>query len=94
MLFLLASNIMRTTLDLDLPILKELKAFSKSNSFSLGKAATALLAEALSAHKVKAKKKAPPKFKWHSQNMGPAKIDISDKEALYKILDQEFYPKK
>ncbi|MDH4470440.1 MAG: antitoxin [Verrucomicrobiae bacterium] len=92
MLFLLASNIMRTTLDLDLPILKELKAFSKSNSFSLGKAATALLAEALSAHK--AKRKAPPRFKWHSKNMGPAKIDISDKEALYKILDQEFYQKK
>jgi hypothetical protein len=28
------------------------------------------------------------------KNMGPAKIDISDKEALYKILDQEFYQKK
>jgi len=91
MLFLLASNIMRTTLDLDLTILKELKAFSKSHSFSLGKAATALLAEALSAHK--AKKKAPPPFKWHSQPMG-AKIDILDKDALYRILDEEFYQKK
>jgi len=86
MLFSVASSIMRTTLDLDLPILNELKAFSKSNSFSLGKAATQLLMEALAMHKTK--KKVPPKFKWHSQPMG-AKIDISDKEALYKILDQD-----
>ncbi|MFZ4116675.1 MAG: hypothetical protein ACOYK6_08170 [Chthoniobacterales bacterium] len=84
---------MRTTLDLELPILKELKAFSKSHSFSLGKAATALLAEALSAHKAKAKKKSPPPFKWHSQPMG-AKIDILDKDALYRILDEEYYQKK
>lgn len=36
----------------------------------------------------------PKKFKWHSQPMGPAKIDILDKDALYRILDEEFYPKK
>ena len=87
MLFLLTSRIMRTTLDLDLPILKELKAFSKSHSYSLGKAATQLLMEALAMHKTK-KKKVLPTFKWNSQPMG-AKIDILDKDALYKILDQD-----
>ena len=77
---------MRTTLDLEAPILKELKAFSKSHSLSLGKSATQLLMKALVMHK--AEKKALPKFKWYSQPMG-AKIDISDKETLYKILDQD-----
>ena len=84
---------MRTTLDIEAPILKELKIFSKQHHFSLGKAVTALLAEALSAHKAKAKKKSPQPFKWYSQPMG-AKIDILDKDALYRILDEEFYPKK
>ncbi len=92
MLFFLASRIMRTTVDIELPILKELKSFSKQHHFSLGKAVSSLLAEALSAHK--AKKKSPPKFQWYSRNMGPAKIDILDKDALYSILDEEFYQKK
>jgi hypothetical protein len=87
MRFFLALNIMRTTLDLETPIFKELKAFSKSRSFSLGKAATQLLMKALAMHKTK--KKAPPKFQWIAKPMGPAKIDISDKEALYNVLDQD-----
>ena len=93
MLFLLVPNSMRTTLDIAPSVLKELKTFSKQHDISLGKAATSLLAEALSAHKAKAKKKAPPPFKWYSQPMG-AKIDILDKDALYRILDEEFYQKK
>ncbi|MEI6416187.1 MAG: hypothetical protein WCO92_00525 [Verrucomicrobiota bacterium] len=85
---------MRTTVDIELPILKELKSFSKQHNFSLGKAVTSLLAEALSADKAKTKKKSPPKFKWYSRDMGPAKIDLLDKDALYRILDEEFYQKK
>lgn len=93
MLFFLASSIMRTTLDIEAPILKELKAFSKQHHSSLGKAVSSLLAEALSAHKAKAKKKSPAPFKWYSQPMGPAKIDILDKEALSRIFDEKYYPK-
>jgi hypothetical protein len=40
----------------------------------------------------KAKKKATPEFQWITKPMGPAKIDILDKEALYKILDQDDFP--
>lgn len=93
MLVLLASFIMRTTVDIELPILKELKAFSKQHHFSLGKAVTSLLAEALSARKANEKKKSPPKFKWYAKPMG-AKIDLSDKETLHRILDAEFCPRK
>lgn len=77
---------MRTTLDIEIPILKELKALSKSRRCSLGQMASQLLAKALSQQKTE--KKTPKKFQWISQPMG-AKIDIADKEALYKILDQD-----
>ena len=76
---------MRTTIDLEVPILKELKAFSRSQGSSLGKITTQLLAEALAMHK--SAKKSPPKFQWISHSMG-AKVDLADKEALYSILDQ------
>ncbi len=76
---------MRTTIDLEIPILKELKDFSRSRGSSLGKITTQLLTEALAMHK--SAKKSPPPFQWISHSMG-AKIDFSDKEALYNILDQ------
>jgi len=79
---------MRTTCDLALPILKELKAFSKSHSFSFGKAVTQLLMEALTMHQAN-KKKASSTFQWRSQPIRQAKGDLLDKEALYKILDQD-----
>ena len=85
MLFFSASCIMRTTLDLDLPILRELKNLSQSCGESLGTVATRLLAEALSAKK--REKVVTPKLHWISRPMG-AKVDLSDKDALYKILDQ------
>lgn len=84
---------MRTTVDIEAPILIEFKTFSKQHHFSQGKAVNSLLAEALSAHKAKAKKKSPAPFKWYSKPMGPAKIDILDKEALHRILDTEFIQK-
>ncbi len=28
-----------------------------------------------------------PPLKWHSQPMGPTKIDLEDKEAVWEILD-------
>lgn len=76
---------MRTTLDLDKPVLEGLKALQKSEGRSLSQLASQLLAEALAQYR---KKKAPAKkFAWKSQAMG-ARIEIADKEALYRVLDQ------
>lgn len=83
---------MGITLDIAAPVLKELKIFCKVHQLSLREAVNQLLAEALSAHKVKANKKSTAPFKWHSQPMG-AKIDILDQEALYKIFDTPSYSK-
>ena len=77
---------MRTTLDLEKPVLEGLKALQKSEGRSLSQLASQLLAEALVQYR---KKKSPTKkLAWNSQVMG-ARIDIADKEALYRALDQQ-----
>lgn len=84
----------RTTLDVDAPILKELKKLQKREKKSLGRLATELLAQAL---KERGRGPKPPPFRWISQPMG-LKIDLTDKEALYSILDADLirrlYPER
>ena len=75
---------MRTTLDLEKPVLDALKARGAKEGTSLGKLASRLLAEAM-AREDSGKKSAPP-FRWISTDMG-AKIDLADKDALYRLLD-------
>ncbi len=75
---------MRTTLDLEKPILEALKERGQREKISLSKLASRLLAEAMAADK--ANKSNPKQLHWVSAPMG-AKVDLSDKEALYRILD-------
>ncbi len=74
----------RTTIDIDNPILMEVKNLQKREGRSIGKIVSQLLSEALAQRKHRTK---APRFKWRSRRMG-ALIDISDKDALYKILDR------
>lgn len=75
---------MRTTLDLADPVLRELKQVSKEDGESLGEVASRLLADALS---VRARgRKIKTKLDWSSQPMR-AKIDLADKDAIYRALD-------
>lgn len=75
----------RTTLDIESPILEEVRALQRREGRSMGRIVTELLAEALAARK---RAPAPPRLKWHSQPMG-ALVDIDDKEAVYAILDED-----
>lgn len=75
---------MRTTLDLEKPVLDGLRKLQKEEKLPLGKIASRLLAEAL-AGKPPAQHKRP--FKWMSAEMG-AKVDLADKDALYRELDR------
>lgn len=79
----------RTTLDIDDPILQELKDLQAKEKKSLGQLATELIADALSR---RAKSKKPKKFKWISGNLKP-RIDLEDKEALNRILDEDLIRK-
>lgn len=75
---------MRTTLDIDEPVLTELKNLQRAKNQSLGKLASELLASALAARNTHAEAPAVPK--WNAKAMG-AKVDLDDKEAVYAILD-------
>ncbi|MGH8523271.1 MAG: antitoxin [Gammaproteobacteria bacterium] len=75
---------MRTTIDIDPPVLKELKRLQKAEKKPLGRLASELLVQALAARR---ERKAVAEFHWISQPMG-AKVDLADKEAIYQALDE------
>jgi len=80
---------MRTTVDIDDPVLKDLKRIQQKEGKSLGRLISDLLAQALGERK---SAKGPPKpAKWISKSMG-ARIDLSDHEALYAAMEREPQP--
>jgi hypothetical protein len=82
----LASNIMpRTTLDLDATILEELRHRAGVEGKSMGQLASELLAGCLS-EEVPTE---PRPLNWARKDMGPFKIDLEDKEAVWNLLDRE-----
>jgi hypothetical protein len=80
----LTSRIMRTTLDIDDPILRDLKLLQQREGQSLGRLVSDLLAQSLA--RQRAAQPAPNPFRWASQAMGP-RIDLRDKDALLDALD-------
>ena len=71
---------MRTTIDIDDSILKQLKDIQARDGRSRGRLVSDLLAQALAAEE---KEGVPPQpLSWIS-SPGPLLIDICDKEALY-----------
>ena len=80
---------MRTTVDIDDPILKDLKKIQEKEGKSLGRLISDLLAHAIGERK-SAKASAKP-ARWISKAMG-ARIDLSDREAVYDAMEQESQP--
>lgn len=78
---------MRTTLDLDKPVLEELKAWQKRDGRTLGKLASQILAEGLRERARSRVQEAPRKFHWRSQPLGP-KVNLADKEAVYRAMGE------
>jgi hypothetical protein len=76
----------RTTLNLDAPILRDLKRLQKREHKSLGRLVSDLLAQSLR----RAQSDVPPGpvFRWHSQPLGP-RVDLGDKEAMRALLDRD-----
>ena len=76
---------MRTTVDIDDPILREVKAIHKKQGRSMGAVVSELLADAL------ARRRTPrgrPVFRWTARPMR-ALVDLSDKDAVYAALDAD-----
>ena len=76
---------MRTTIDIDDPILKDLKRLQRREGKSLGRLVSDLLARALAEERRGAPPPAP-EFRWISRPMG-ARVDLSDKDALLDAMD-------
>ena len=82
---------MRTTVDIDDPVLRDLKKIQKKEGKSLGRLISDLLAQAIGERK---SAKAPTRpVKWISKSMG-ARIDLADHEALYAAMEREPQPKE
>jgi plasmid stability protein len=79
----LASRIMRTTLDIDDPILKKLKVIQARDGRSLGRLVSDLLAQALAGE---VKEAAPRYFAW-AASPGPLLVDLADKDAVHEALE-------
>jgi len=75
----------RTTIDIDAPILRDLKRRQKREGKSLGRLVSDLLAGALH-HKVG--QAGPSSFRWISRSMR-SRVDLADKEAVYAALDRQ-----
>ena len=74
----------RTTIDLDAPVLEELKRIQEEEGGSLGSVASSLLIDALAE-----RKKGGPvhRLRWKARPMG-ARVDLEDKEAIGAILHE------
>ena len=79
----LASRIMRTTLDIDDPILNKLKTIQARDGRSLGRLVSDLLAQALAGE---VKEAAPRYFTW-AASPGPLLVDLADKDAVHEALE-------
>lgn len=77
---------MRTTVNIDDPVLRDLKKLQKKEGKSLGRLVSDLLAHAIGERKSARAPARPPQ--WISKAMG-ARVDLADQEALYAAMEQE-----
>jgi plasmid stability protein len=86
MITTLASRIMpRTTFDLDATVLADLRRRAATEGKSMGQVASELLAGGLSEERPI---ESPP-LSWVSKDMGPFKVDLENKEAVWNLIDRE-----
>lgn len=74
----------RTTIDLDPAVIRRLHERAKLEGKSMGQVASELLVRVMATAEPE-----PPPFEWKSYSMGLPLIDLEDKDALYRILDEE-----
>jgi hypothetical protein len=85
MRIVVASRIMRTTIDLDPTVVMELKRRSKSAGKSMGQVASELLATSLSEQAGRPRN--PGGLTWIAKDLGRPLVDLEDKEAVRALFD-------
>jgi ribosomal 50S subunit-associated protein YjgA (DUF615 family) len=81
---------MRTTVDIDDPVLNDLKKLQKKEGKSLGRLISDLLAQAIGDRK--SAKTHRRSIQWISKDMG-ARVDVADTEAVNSAMEKEPQPK-
>jgi len=82
-----ASDVMpRTTLDIDSVVLQKLRSRAAREGKSMGQLASEILASVFARIEFQPE---PRPLRWPARSMGPCKIDLEDKEALWLFLDRE-----
>jgi hypothetical protein len=76
----------RTTLNLDAPILRDLRRLQRRERKPLGRLVSDLLAKAL--RDVRGDEQRVPPFRWNAQRLEP-RVDLGDKEAIRAVLDRD-----
>jgi hypothetical protein len=74
---------MRTTLDIEAPLMRELREIQKREGGTLGELVSRLLTAALA----RRPKKRASDLEWTAKPMG-ALVDLADKDVVYAILDR------
>jgi hypothetical protein len=77
----------RTTLNIDDPVLRDLRRLQRRRNQPLGRVVSDLLAEAVARSELGREPRRAP-FRWTTQRMG-ARVDLADKEAVWAALDAE-----
>lgn len=77
----------RTTLDIDPTVLAQLRERAAAEHKSMGQVVSEQMARSLEEG---ARAELPP-FRWEAKDMGPFKVDLEDKEALWRFLDGESF---
>jgi hypothetical protein len=81
-----ASRIMRTTIDLDPSVLRELKRRSARSGKSMGQVASELLARSLDEP---TGKPLDSPFRWIAKDLGVPRVDLEDKESVRAALESD-----
>ncbi|MEA2629641.1 MAG: hypothetical protein QOJ10_2101 [Chloroflexota bacterium] len=76
---------MRTTIDLDATVVKELKRRSKGAGKSMGQLASELLATSLKEHAGRTRN--PDILAWIAKDLGRPLVELEDKEAVRAVFD-------
>jgi hypothetical protein len=77
---------MRTTVDIAPPVMRELKRLQKRTGRSLGGLVSELLSQALASRAADDESKGPA-LRWTVGRMGKPLVDLRDKEAVRRALD-------
>ena len=76
---------MRTTIDIDDPILKDLKRLQRREGKSLGRLVSDLLAQSLADYR-RSTPESRPEWSWITRPM-KARVDPGDKDAVLNAMD-------